>query len=118
MGLETEPAKDEDKPKWFNKCDEAYGTVCLSVSPDLLFHIESLDTPNEVWTKLETLFGTQDSMRGHMLENELISLSPGNFNTIQDFFTKLKSLRLQLKQCGIEKNDEQLILSILSKLSS
>ena len=53
-----------------------------------------------------------------MLENELISLSLGNFNTIQDFFTKLKSLRLQLKQCEIEKQDEQLILSILSKLSS
>ena len=95
MGLETEPIKDEDKSKWFNKCDEAYGTLCLSVSPDLLFHIESLNSPNEIWTKLETLFGTQDLMRGHMLENELISLSLGNFNTIQDFFTKLKSLRLQ-----------------------
>ena len=94
MGLETEPDKDEDKPKWFNKSDEAYGTLCLSISPNFLFHIESLDTPNEIWLKLETLFGTQDSMRGHMLENELISLSPGNFNTIQDFFTKLKSLRL------------------------
>ncbi|XP_059068195.1 uncharacterized protein LOC131858764 [Cryptomeria japonica] len=78
MGLEIEPAKDEDKPKWLNKCDEAYGTLCLSVSPDLLFHIESLNLPNEIWKKLETLFGTQDSMRGHMLENELISLSPGS----------------------------------------
>ena len=57
-------------------------------------------------------------MKGHMFENKLISLSPCNFNTIQDFFSKLKSLRLQLKQCGIEKEDEQLILSILSKLSS
>ena len=114
MGLETEPDKDEDKPKWFNKYDEAYGTLCLSVSLDFLFHIESLDTPSEIQTKLETLFGTQDSMRGHMLENELISLSSGKFN----FITKLKSLRLQLKQWGIEKEHEQLILSILSKLSS
>ena len=97
MELETELDKDEDKPKWFNKCDEAYGILCLSISPNFLFHIESLDTPNEIQTKLETLFGTQDSMRGHMLENELISLSPGNFNTIQGFFTKLKSLRMQLK---------------------
>ena len=82
IGLETEPNKDEDKPKWFNKCDEAYGTLCLFVSLDLLFHIECLDTQNEIWTKLEILFGTQDSMRGHMLENELITLSPRNFNTI------------------------------------
>ena len=82
MGLENEPDKDEDKPKWFNKFVEAYETLCLFVSPDFLFHIEFLDMPNEIWTKLETLFGTQDSMRGHMLENELIILSPGNFNTI------------------------------------
>ena len=79
MGLEIEPNKNEDKPKWFNKCDEAYGTLYFSVSPDFLFHIESLDTTNEIWTKIETLFGTQDSMRGHMLENELISLNPRNF---------------------------------------
>ena len=82
MGLETKPNKDEHKPKWFSKCDEAYGTLCLFISPDFLFHIESLDTPNQLWLKLETIFRTQDSMRGHMLENELISLSLGNFNTI------------------------------------
>ena len=48
MGLETEPDKDEDKSTWFNKCDETYETLCLSVSPDFLFHIDSLDTPNEI----------------------------------------------------------------------
>ena len=53
MRLETELYKNEDKPKWFNKCDEAYGTLYLSISPDFLFHIESLDTPNEMWTKLK-----------------------------------------------------------------
>lgn len=116
MGLEIEPQDATEKIKWFNKCDEAFGTLCMSVSLDLLFHIESATTPNEVWTKLETLFGKQDELRGHQLENELIGLSPTNFDTIQDFFTKLKSIRLQLKQCGIEKEDKQLILSILSKL--
>ena len=75
----------------------------MFVSPNLVFHIESLDTPNEIWTKLEMLFGTQDSMRGRMLENKLISLSPGNFNTIQNFFTKLKSLRLQLKNVELKR---------------
>ena len=79
MGLETKLDKDEDYHKWFNKCDEAYGTLCLSISPNFLFHIESLDTQNEIWTKLKNLFGTQDSMRGHMLENELISFKSREF---------------------------------------
>ena len=55
-------------------------------------------------------------MRGHQLENELITLSPTHFEMIQDFFTKFKSLVLQLKQCGIEKKEENFILSIHSKL--
>jgi hypothetical protein len=62
--------------------------------------------------------GKQDEMHGHILENELNSLDPSNFENIQDFFMKFKSLLLQLKGCGIDKSkqEKQLILSILSKL--
>ena len=46
------------------------------------------------------------------------SLDPRSFNNIQDFFTKFKSLLLQLKGCGVDKSTQhkQLLLSILSKL--
>ena len=57
-------------------------------------------------------------MRVHQLENELISLNPSNFESLNDFFTKFKNLIYQLKQCKVEKEDDQLILSILSKLSA
>ena len=56
-------------------------------------------------------------MRGFQQENELISLSPSSFKSLQVYFSKFKALVLQLKQCGIEKKDDQLILAILSKLS-
>ena len=55
-------------------------------------------------------------MRGHQLENELISLSPAHYEAIEDLFTKFKALVLQLRQCGIENKYDHLILSILSKL--
>ena len=116
MGNELEPNSAIEKSKYFNRMDEAFRLLCLSISPELLFHVENASTPNEVWTTLEGLFGKQDILRGHQLENELISMSPGNFETLQDFFTKFKSLLLQLKACGIKKEEEQLILSILSKL--
>ena len=35
---------------------------------------------------------------------------------MNEFITKFKHLMLQLKQCEVEKEDDQLILSILSKL--
>ena len=55
-------------------------------------------------------------MRGHQIENELISLSPGSVESLQLYFSKFKALVLQLKQCGIEKKEEKLVLAILSKL--
>ena len=55
-------------------------------------------------------------MRGHQIENELISLIPSSFKSLQLYFSKFKALVLQLKQCGIEKKEEKLVLAILSKL--
>jgi hypothetical protein len=98
--------------------DEALGTICSLISPDLLFHISSCKTPNEAWKTLEGLFGKQDEMRGHMLEVELITLDPKSFDNIQDFFTKFKDLLSQLKACGVGKSmeEKQMFLTILSNI--
>ena len=71
LALENEPNAVIEKAKWHNRLDEAYGLLCLSISPDLLFHLDGLTTPNQLWTKLESLFGVQDEIRAHQLENEL-----------------------------------------------
>jgi hypothetical protein len=97
MAIETEPTSAIEKSKFLNCMDEEFDLIFMSMSPELLFHIESCATPNEIWTTLEGLFGKQDDMRGHMLEIELNSLDPRSFDNIQDFFTNFKSLLLQLK---------------------
>ena len=116
MGIENEPNSAVEKSKYFNRVDEAFGMICLIIFRDILFHLENITTPNKMWLNIQTLFGKTDNMRGHQLKNELITLSPTHFETIQYFFTKFKSLVLQLKQCGIAKKEDQFILSILSKL--
>ena len=51
------------------------------------------------------------------LNNSLIiSLNPSSFESLQLYFTKFKALVLQLKQCGIENKEEQLVLTILSNI--
>ena len=57
-------------------------------------------------------------MRVYQLENELMSLQPSNFETLNDFFTKFKHIVLLLKQCKVDKEDDQLILTILSKIGA
>jgi protoheme ferro-lyase len=57
-------------------------------------------------------------MRGHFLEVELNSLDPKNFDNVQYFFTKFKSLLRELTDCGIDKSkqEKQLVLAIMEKL--
>jgi hypothetical protein len=116
MGMEKEPTTTAEKVKYFNKLDEAIGMICLSISIYLLFHVSRATTPDVVSTTLEGLFSKQDEMRVHQLENELISLSLVHFRNLQELFTKFKSLLVELNICGFMKEEEQLILSILSKL--
>ena len=63
MGMEIEPNSLLDITKYWNKLDEAYGFLCLSISKDILFHLTGLKTPKEIWEQLATLFDKQDDLR-------------------------------------------------------
>ena len=55
LALENDPNDVIEKGKWHCRLDEAYGLIFLSISPDILFHLDILTTPNQVWTQLESL---------------------------------------------------------------
>ena len=57
MDTKVDPNAVVEKIKWHNRRDEAYGLLCLSISRDLLFHLDSLISPNEVWDNIEYIFG-------------------------------------------------------------
>ena len=90
MDTEEEPTHVIDKARFLNKKDEAFRFLCLFISPDLLFHLSRLKNPKEICEKLETLYGKQDDLRVYQLENELMSLHPSNFNTLNEFFHKVQ----------------------------
>ena len=77
-----------------------------------------MKAPKEVLDNISSLFDKQDDLRIYQLENEMMSLNQTNFETLNDFFTKFKHLVFQLKLCKVEKEDDQLILSILSKIGA
>ena len=97
MGTENKPNSVVEKAKYFNRFNEAFDMLYLSTSIELIFDIEILGTPNEIWFKFESLFGKTNEMRGHQLENELIFLIPTHYKTLEDFFTKFKVLVFHLK---------------------
>ena len=94
METEAEPNAAAEKIKWHNRRYEAYGILCLSISKDLLFHLDGLKSPNEVCKNLEEIFGKTYEMKGHQIKNELISLSPSRFGSLQLYFTNFNALVL------------------------
>ena len=97
METEVDPNVAAENIKWLNKRDQAYGLFCLSISRDLVFHLDGLKSPNEIWENLVEFFGNTDEMRRHQIENDLISLSPNSFECLQLYFSKFKALILQLE---------------------
>ena len=98
MDIALEPQQYIKKLKHLDRLDEAFGYMCIHFFRELVFHLDGLKTLKEVWDKIESLFSKQDELRSHILENELITLQPSNFETIQQFFSKFKSLGMQCKQ--------------------
>ena len=90
---------------WKINHEKALGHICSLVSFDLQFHLESFKTPKEAWGALETLFGKTDKIKGYQINNDLMNLDPKSFNNIQDYISKIKQLRTQLKDCKITKED-------------
>ena len=83
MGTKNESNSTLEKCKYFKILDEAFGIICLNISRDILFHVDSLTTLNEVCLRPESFFGKTGEKRGHQLENDLITLNPNHFETIQ-----------------------------------
>ena len=54
----------------------------------------------------------------YKIEDELISLDPKNFDSIQYFIIKVNELRTNLNDCGSSIKDERLIYLIHNKLPS
>jgi hypothetical protein len=57
MNLEAIPTSTIEKSKYLNQINEAFGTICSLIAPELLFHISSCKTTNESWTTMEGIFG-------------------------------------------------------------
>eukprot|EP00253_Pinus_taeda_P028662 PITA_28662 len=114
-GQETKPQDEDKDAKWENRQDQARGLIGMSISRDLRFHITELDTSNEAMKQLTKVFGIKNEIRAHQLENELLTLDPNNFSSIEDFLSMFKTLRLLLEGVKVKKEDGSLIYSILTK---
>jgi hypothetical protein len=118
LGKEKEPTDDDKKAKWANRSDEARGLIRMSISPDLRYHLQEIDDPEEAWDKIESVFGKLNIIRAQQLENQVLTLSPSDFSFLGDYLSRFKTLRILCEECKIKMEEEHCIYLILSKLGS
>ena len=82
LGKEKTPTDDDKKAKWDNRNDEARGLIRMSMSPDLRYHLQEIDDPEEAWDKIESVFGKLNIIRAQQLENQVLTLNPSDFSCI------------------------------------
>ena len=54
---------------WMNKCDAAFGTIALGLSPSLRYLSRSIEAPKELWTRLDRTYGKIDEDHNSTLES-------------------------------------------------
>jgi hypothetical protein len=118
LGKVTTPTDADKKAKWDNRNDEARGLIRMSVSPNLRFHLQSIDKPKEAWEKIESVFGKHNIIRAQQLENQVLTLSPSDFSCIEDYLSKFKTLKTLCEECKIKIDEDRCIYLILSKLGN
>jgi hypothetical protein len=73
MEMEVEPDSADEKNDFLNRQDMAIGFIYLSISPEILHQVCDVTqdfTPNELWTRLEVLFGNKEYCEDFMQEVE------------------------------------------------
>jgi hypothetical protein len=78
MEMEVDPDSSDEKNDFLNSHDMAIGFICLTISPEMLHQVCDVTqdfTPNELWTRLEALFGNKEDCEYFM--QEIGNIEPG-----------------------------------------
>ena len=97
---------------------KALGDICLGIDDKIMYQIKKCSTSKEAWDTLKNLNDKVSDEDVFKIEDELISLDPKSFDSIQDFIIKVNELRMKLIDCGNPIKDGRLIYNIHNKLPS
>ena len=97
---------------------KALGDICLGVDDKIMYQIKKCTTSKEAWHTLKSLYDKVFDEDIFKIEDELISLDPKSFDSIQDFIIKVNELRTKLTNCGNPIKDDRLIYLTHNKLPS
>ena len=95
---------------------KALGDICLGVDHTIMYQSRKSHRSKQAWDTLKNLYDKVFEEDVFKFEDELVSLDPKSFDSIQDFIIKVNELRMKLTNCGNPIKDDKLIYLIHNKL--
>ena len=82
--------------EWVNLDRQALSAICLGVDDQIMYQLKKFSTSKEAWDTLKSLYNKVSNEDVFKLEDELISLDPRSFDSIQYFINKVNELKTSL----------------------
>ena len=77
-----------DISTWEAMDRKALGDICLGVDDKIMYQIMKSSTSKKAWDTLKNLYDKVSDEDVFKIEDELVSLDPKSFDSIQDFMEK------------------------------
>ena len=96
-GKEPKPKSDDARISWWeNQNDKAMAIIGLALADNLIHHVDFDRTANDVWEKLENLFGNKINNSKVFLKQRLFKLKMKETEILNEHLSNLRSILQQL----------------------
>ena len=95
---------------------KAWTHICLAVEPDEQIHIRDTTTAHEAWEALKNQFARQSVLQKVRLRQKYYSCKFERNGNMLEHINHMKSLHDQLREMGVEIDDQELAMTLLASL--
>lgn len=109
------PVANPSYAAWIAKDEMVLSYLLTNLSKEILSHVNTADTARGAWAAIEALFASQSRAKIISIRMALATASKGT-STISEYFTKTKSLAVEMAAAGRRLEDEELVSYVLTGL--
>ena len=108
-GDEQKSTATTQKEDWEKRENKAKVLLKMSVKDNVIAHIRDCKTSAEIWTKIKSLYETQNANRLSTLKSKLFSMRMDERESATAFFARIKDVKDGLGAIGVAVADEDLV---------
>ena len=114
--LPGEDASAKVRENFNRNAKKAWSHICLAIEPEYQIHVRDTTTAKEAWDSLKSQFARESLLKKVRLRQQYYSCRYRSGGNMLEHINHLKSLHDQLKEMGINVDDKELAMTLLTSL--